>query len=292
YAIAPILFLYVKSYTHDKRTVTSSDLFHFIPALVILLVSLPFMLQPASKKIEIIDSLYQGLTLFTVLVAIAMTAFLVYTVILIIKVARVFHSENPLHMRLLRVFILFFSWIILSIFKIIGIARDMELMWRIVHVIVSVEIIILYFLLQRIPVLLGYGNLSVQKNREKSRSLIDSLDTDGLKKQIELMMEEEKLFCDEDLTLNRFAHALEITPHQLSAFLNETFGKNFNAFINGYRIRYACSLLDGDSDASTLSVAFACGFNSYSAFFSAFKREEGCSPGSYRGRHETKKRGA
>jgi AraC-like DNA-binding protein len=124
--------------------------------------------------------------------------------------------------------------------------------------------------------------MAAENKTPRSKTILDSVDTDSLKKNIGLMMEKDKLFCDESLSLNRLSHALEISAHQLSAFLNEHYEKNFNSFINGYRIRYACDLLKSDSDTSILSAAFASGFNSYSAFFTAFKKETGQSPREYK----------
>ena len=99
-------------------------------------------------------------------------------------------------------------------------------------------------------------------------------------------MEEEKIYCDEDLSLSRLSKALEITMHQLSQFLNEHHGKNFNSYINSYRIWEAKNYLKEEPARNALSIAYAIGFNSYSAFFSAFKKEEGMSPADFRKNHQ------
>ena len=91
-------------------------------------------------------------------------------------------------------------------------------------------------------------------------------------------MEEERLYCDEDLSLPRLSEVLEVTSHQLSQFLNEHHNINFNNYINNYRINDAKKMLIGEPKRSTLSIAYAVGFNSYSVFYTAFKKETLLSP--------------
>lgn len=282
YAISPLFFFYVTSFTHNKRSMALVDYVHFLPSLLLVGFSMPYLMLPVAEKITIIDEFYVGLTSFNLLVYASMIVFLVYAGILVFKMKRVFLKGNPVHVRLFKVFFLFFSWMLLILVLFAGLVFDLPLLWRTVNFIFSVEILLLYFALQRMPFLLSYGNLTVEKNKSSSRAVLSSIDTENLKKQILMLMEEEKLFCDEDLTLPRLAKAMEVSPHQLSAFLNEHFAKNFNSFVNSYRIAHACSLMKGDSAVSTLSLAFASGFNSYSAFYGAFKKETGKSPGEYK----------
>jgi AraC-like DNA-binding protein len=129
---------------------------------------------------------------------------------------------------------------------------------------------------------MSFAHLGKPERIRRDSALAEGLNAEELNKKIEIMMDEDELFCDEELSLGRFSHALEISSHQLSAFLNDHYGKNFNAFINAYRIRFACDQIVSDPAMSILSIAFASGFNSYSAFFTAFKKETGLSPREYK----------
>jgi AraC-like DNA-binding protein len=101
-------------------------------------------------------------------------------------------------------------------------------------------------------------------------------------------MEEEKIFCDEDLSLARLAEELDITPYQLSQILNERLHRNFNAFINEYRIKESESYLIEDAKRSVVSVSFAVGFNTLATFYNAFYKVHGMTPTQFREKFKTR----
>jgi AraC-like DNA-binding protein len=97
---------------------------------------------------------------------------------------------------------------------------------------------------------------------------------------IENLMNNEKLFCDEDLSLNRLSDILEIRSDQLSQIINDYFHNTFTRFINGYRIEYAKELLR-EGNAKIIQIAFQVGFQSKSTFNSEFKRVTKMTPKEY-----------
>ena len=99
------------------------------------------------------------------------------------------------------------------------------------------------------------------------------------------MMKSEKLFLNENLTLNGLAEILSISPHQLSEYINEHLNKNFNIFLNDFRVAEAENLLKTDQARSILSIGFSSGFNSSSSFYAAFKEKNEISPAKFRKQH-------
>jgi len=95
-------------------------------------------------------------------------------------------------------------------------------------------------------------------------------------------MENEKIFCDEEITLGKLADELDITPYQLSQILNERLNKNFNTYINEYRIRESENYLIEDHKRSVLSVSYAVGFNTVTSFYNAFYKFHGMTPAQFR----------
>jgi len=91
-------------------------------------------------------------------------------------------------------------------------------------------------------------------------------------------------YQDAELSLPSLADALDIPPHELSRIINVVFGKNFNDFINGYRIREVTrKMKDPAYDRLTLvGIAFDAGFNSKATFNRTFRQITGKSPKEYK----------
>lgn len=102
-------------------------------------------------------------------------------------------------------------------------------------------------------------------------------------KMLTTYVEENEAFLNPKLTLRDLAKSIEIHPNQLSFVLNAVFKKNFNSFINDYRISYFKNLVKDQSSSnfSLIGLAYESGFNSKTVFNTYFKKVEGITPGEY-----------
>lgn len=93
-------------------------------------------------------------------------------------------------------------------------------------------------------------------------------------------VEKEKPYLDPGLSLRSLASAIDIHPNQLSWLLNESIGKNFNEFVNYYRVEAFKQLATDSTNAhlSLLGLAYESGFNSKTVFNTYFKKETGLTP--------------
>ena len=98
-------------------------------------------------------------------------------------------------------------------------------------------------------------------------------------------MSKDKLYRKENLTIYILSAHLKIKNYELSAILNTLHKKNFNSFINDFRVEEAKALLSRDRKMSVTEIAFAVGFNSRSAFYSYFLKIVKKTPGEYRKEH-------
>ena len=97
-------------------------------------------------------------------------------------------------------------------------------------------------------------------------------------------MNNEKPYLDSDLTLQKLAKAVSISHHHLSQTINEQLNQSFIDFINAYRIEAAKRMLvdPAKKHYSILAVSEEVGFNSKSAFNTAFKKHAHTTPSEFR----------
>jgi len=90
-------------------------------------------------------------------------------------------------------------------------------------------------------------------------------------------MENDRLFTDSTITLDKIAKQLGTNRSTLSKAINSGMGVNFATFLNSYRIKEAIRLLNENSAQSYKmeSIGRMCGFNSRQVFHRAFKNETG-----------------
>jgi len=104
------------------------------------------------------------------------------------------------------------------------------------------------------------------------------------KQRLNRIMRHQQAYLKPDLNLPNLAELVGCSVNHLSQVINSGFGTNFFDYLNRYRIEHAKELLtDLDSqDMAILDIAFHAGFNSNSAFYSAFKKHTGTSPADFR----------
>lgn len=118
------------------------------------------------------------------------------------------------------------------------------------------------------------------KKYEKS-SLTSEIQENTLPKLQELM-EKEKPFLDSSFSLPILAKRLAVSPHHLSQILNESLGQSFFDMVAQYRIREAQKILLENPNYKIEEIAEQVGYNSKSAFNTAFKKIVGVAPSAYR----------
>ena len=124
-----------------------------------------------------------------------------------------------------------------------------------------------------------------EKDEQKyKKSKIKGVDVNRILQELDRVMDEDKAYCDEDLTLGRLAETLEVSAYQLSEILNIEKGASFASYVNEYRIGEARRLLQEEEERSVLSIAYAVGFNSKSRFNAVFKQITGNTPSQFRKR--------
>ena len=129
------------------------------------------------------------------------------------------------------------------------------------------------------------GELHQKRGRraaEKPSAMSPEEIEDMLMKQIVSKMEAEKLYLRKGLTITDLAAELNSNKTYISIILNQRRGKSFSAFVNGYRIEYAKSLMLEHPEMRVADVADAAGFADETSFFRNFKQATGLTPSAWR----------
>jgi len=121
------------------------------------------------------------------------------------------------------------------------------------------------------------------------KSKIRTLNVHEITDQLNAIMEQGRAYAVEGITIRDVAAELEISVHQLSEILNRYMGKNFNSYINSFRIDEAKKLLLERPELTVIQISGEVGFSSSSIFSTAFSKSEGISPRDYR--KKTRKEG-
>jgi AraC-like DNA-binding protein len=100
------------------------------------------------------------------------------------------------------------------------------------------------------------------------------------KDRIDQLMQHNQPYLQPELTLADVAHQLKTNTSVLSGVINGVYKKNFNDFVNAYRVEEFKKQIQSPQNKhlTLLAVALDCGFNSKSTFNRAFKNATGITP--------------
>ncbi|MEM1386701.1 MAG: helix-turn-helix transcriptional regulator [Pseudomonadota bacterium] len=118
-----------------------------------------------------------------------------------------------------------------------------------------------------------------------SKSALAAEHADRIARKLTAAMRDDTLYRDANLSLTKLAQHINASPNYVSQTLNEHVNRSFFDFVNEWRINEAKKLLLENPEDTILAITYEVGFNSRSAFYTAFKKETGITPSQYR-RHE------
>lgn len=111
---------------------------------------------------------------------------------------------------------------------------------------------------------------------------IDLSEATVLINALKKVMKEEALYKNANLKSSDVAKKIQLTTHQFSQLLNDNLGKNFARFVNEHRIEEAKERLLSSTNLTLEAIAYECGFNSKSTFYTTFKKIVGVTPSQFK----------
>jgi len=121
---------------------------------------------------------------------------------------------------------------------------------------------------------------------KKSKTKLETTNNDNpLFNALIKSMEQEKLFRQDGMTISSLAKVLSTQEYILRNLINQELGyRNFNDFLNKYRIEEISQKIKSDPESNTpfLTLALESGFRSLSSFNKAFKQTHELTPTEYK----------
>jgi AraC-like DNA-binding protein len=142
----------------------------------------------------------------------------------------------------------------------------------------------IFFLLRNFEIKTGFFFREVPK--EKAVTTEDS----QLKRKLESLIVEKNIYKKEGLTIGELAEIMGEQEYKVRRLINGELGfRNFNDFLNKYRVNEACEILSDPSQnrKTILEIAFSLGYQSIGPFNKAFKDLKNITPTVYRKQVQT-----
>lgn len=118
-------------------------------------------------------------------------------------------------------------------------------------------------------------------NSSKPKEEID-LNLQRFQDKLEKLMEDEVSYSNPLLSIKDVANAVGTNTHTISSIINDKFQRNFNDFVNSYRVKAFIKKVSNSSYAKNFTeISYEVGFNSKATFNRAFKKATGLTPSEY-----------
>jgi hypothetical protein len=196
---------------------------YFMPSCFALLFDLYYLTLPEADKMHMITSLFsgasfeQGLYLKLMLAGAGIQA-TVYWSMLLVKLIKSRKAGKAVVLSRISIAYNVLSIIAMCILSA-GYLLTLIDLFITASIMLGLMIIGTFLIHQMSPEFLQITIFPKTKKRY-SRSLLTRIETDGLYRQLMELIEVEKVYADENVSLTDCADELSITPHQLSEFLN------------------------------------------------------------------------
>jgi AraC-like DNA-binding protein len=121
--------------------------------------------------------------------------------------------------------------------------------------------------------------------RERQKDKPPVIEDGELRRKLENLIEEKKVYRKEGLSIGELAEMLNEQEYKVRRLINGELGfRNFNDFLNKYRVHEACEILSDPTQnrKTILEIAYSLGYQSIGPFNKAFKELKETTPTAYR----------
>jgi AraC-like DNA-binding protein len=289
YLLGPACFFYVYSTLKPHFRFRRIYLLHLLPFLFNLAEFTPFYLSNAGDKLEyyqtFLDTGSVILPRHYLLKTLSLSVYLSFQVYYFLRYKQLnkLSTTNRVTGSWFRIFIL------IQLVSLLGLVTDhltgLHLFgdpYRFAMLVITTFLYTIALTLLFYPqILYGITEGRFSHQSKYSHSKLSDEEKDAILLKLDTYMSDgHKPYCDASISLPEVARNLDVGLHQLSQVINEKKGFNFNDYVNTFRIEEVKRLLSSmDYKILTIdAIASKAGFQSKSAFYSAFKKHTGMTP--------------
>lgn len=289
YLYGPLIYLYFKRITLNYK-LRSTDLLHLLPTALIILALLPILFLPSSEKLRIMldvswldRSSYLGYIVTAKFLSLMIYGALTLQVYL--KERTRIKAMNIGARRWIRNLVILTEAYVLSYLiyglTIMELIPNPDFLFDLQILFMAAMVLYVGYTANRRPNLLSRGFLKKRSKYVKS-GLTPAFSAE-LKTQLLELLEGQKIYRDNRISLAQVSEMLGTTRHNTSQVINEHFGLNFFELINKYRIQEAVQILSKDKERkrNIIDVAYEVGFNNKVTFNKSFRKEYAQTPTQY-----------
>lgn len=264
-AIAPVYLLFIKSIATENYRIKLIDYLHFTPALLLLLIW--FELDYIRSDYFRWNFVYQ----------LIMLQYMIYLYYAIRETQKLTDEKKELKYQLN-----ILSGVLLLIWFLYYLNAATHFFPYIAGAIIYS--VIVYFSINLI-INKGYI-LDFNPFRKYKKSGVDVEICNTLAAELTMLFENEKVFSDNTISLPKLAKRLNTSTHQLSQAINTEKQQTYYELLSNYRIAEAKNIILSNRAEKFENIAYEVGYNSISAFNSAFKKTTGLTPSQFKKNNE------
>ena len=295
FLFGPLLLIYISALTNKNLKLNKKYFLHFIPSALCLAYYLPLYLKNKEGKVQYLTEAMQNypskewqvksfLLGLHILIYLAWAAYTLFSITK--KEDQLKPSAGNSNFVWIRNFLISALIVWLAGFFRLLFAYNPRLETMLIFpLFLSIWVYVLGYMALKSPeVLSGFDeSISPVKKRYEKSTLTPVKAGNTLNRLLQLM-KTEKPYKDPEITLQKLAARLAISPHHLSQIINEHLNQNFFDFINSYRIEEVKSIMAdlNYKHLSIIAIAEQSGFSSKSSFNSLFKKHTGATPSEFR----------
>ena len=275
FSLSTVFWLFSKSLFEDDFELNWKHLL-----ILVFVISFNYFLYFAKSGNRFLDDNLIA-TLFAFLSQVVSLLFVFLAVFTAFRDREIDLIEGRIHLR--KLFILA-STILIGLTLIVEIALRQNAAPEILNLAqkLAITVLVFYFAMQNLEFKDGFF-LSKTKVVE-----VNYLPEPEMLERLKTLLEKEKIYRKEGLTIKTLADELDEKEYKVRRLINQHLGfRNFNDFLNQYRVQEACEILldEKQTDLTIIELAYFLGYQSLGPFNAAFKKQTGLTPTSYRKKH-------